>query len=76
MRKESTNAESLGRLGKQAHGQVGRWADRSGLAGTPSPGPPRLKKAPAAVHHPLPQGGEGIVKDYAEPKKERLVGLS
>jgi len=46
------------------------------LAGTPSPGPPRLKKAPAAVHHPLPQGGEGIVKDYAEPKKERLVGLS
>jgi len=25
---------------------------------TPSPGPPRLKKTPAAVH-PLPQGGEG-----------------
>jgi hypothetical protein len=29
------------------------------LAGTPSPGPPRLKKAPAAVH-PLPQGGEKL----------------
>ena len=27
-------------------------------AGTPSPGPLRLKKTPAAVH-PLPQGGEG-----------------
>ena len=27
-------------------------------ARTPSPGPPRLKKTPAAVH-PLPQGGEG-----------------
>jgi len=30
----------------------------SALARTPSPGPPRLKKTPAAVH-PLPQGGEG-----------------
>jgi hypothetical protein len=28
------------------------------LQGTPSLGPPRLKKAPAAGH-PLPQGGEG-----------------
>ena len=26
---------------------------------TPSPGPPRLKKTPAAGH-PLPQGGEGL----------------
>ena len=26
---------------------------------TPSPGPPRLMKTPAAVH-PLPQGGEGL----------------
>ena len=25
---------------------------------TPSPGPPRLKKTPTAVH-PLPQGGDG-----------------
>ena len=31
----------------------------TGLAGTPSPGPPRLTKAPAAAH-PLPQGGEGL----------------
>jgi hypothetical protein len=46
----------------------------SSLAGTPSPGPPRLKKTPVAVHPPrflgsdgphrgpeigLPQGGEG-----------------
>jgi dTDP-4-amino-4,6-dideoxygalactose transaminase len=30
----------------------------SSLAGTPSPGPLRLKKTPAAGH-PLPQGGEG-----------------
>jgi hypothetical protein len=29
------------------------------VGGTPSPGPPRLKKAPAAAH-PLPQGGEGL----------------
>ncbi len=28
-------------------------------ARTPSPGPPRLKRAPAAAH-PLPQGGEGL----------------
>jgi competence protein ComEC len=33
------------------------WAGRS-PAGTPSPGPLRLKKTPAAVH-PLPQRGEG-----------------
>jgi hypothetical protein len=31
----------------------------SSLQGTPSPGPPRLKKTPAAVY-PLPQGGEGL----------------
>ena len=31
---------------------------KSSLAETPSPGPPRLKKTPAAGH-PLPQGGEG-----------------
>ena len=43
----------------------------SSLTGTPSPGPPRLKKTPAAVH-PLPQGGEGrgseggIVSNQAE----------
>ena len=30
----------------------------SSLAGTPSPGPRRLTKAPAASH-PRPQGGEG-----------------
>ena len=30
----------------------------SSLPETPSPGPPRLKKTPAAVH-PLPQRGEG-----------------
>jgi hypothetical protein len=29
------------------------------VGGTPSPGPPRLVKTPAAVH-PLPQGGEGL----------------
>jgi len=29
------------------------------LGGTPSSGPPRLKKTPAAAH-PLPQGGEGL----------------
>src|SRR5208337_3653425 len=34
----------------------------SSLAGTPSPGPPRLKKTPAAVR-PLPQGGEGQGSD-------------
>jgi hypothetical protein len=34
------------------------------LGETPSPGPPRLKKTPAAAH-PLPQGGEGeIVNNY------------
>ena len=31
---------------------------KSSLAGTPSPGPPQLKKTPAAGR-PLPQGGEG-----------------
>ncbi|SPE29447.1 hypothetical protein SBA2_450063 [Acidobacteriia bacterium SbA2] len=30
----------------------------AGWLQTPSPGPPRLMKTPAAVH-PLPQGGEG-----------------
>jgi len=36
------------------------WLHRSVVANgqTPSPGPPRLKTTPAAVH-PLPQGGEG-----------------
>jgi hypothetical protein len=34
-----------------------RFASNARLA-TPSPGPPRLKKTPAAGH-PLPQGGEG-----------------
>jgi hypothetical protein len=31
---------------------------------TPSPGPRRLEKTPAAVH-PLPQGGEGLVNNCA-----------
>jgi ABC-type nickel/cobalt efflux system permease component RcnA len=38
------------------HGLVSAAA---GSQATPSPGPPRLVKAPVAVH-PLPQGGEGI----------------
>ena len=35
-----------------------RKLQRLPLQVTPSPGPPRLGKTPAAVH-PLPQGGEG-----------------
>ena len=40
----------------------------SPLAETPSPGPPRLMKAPAAGH-PLPQGGEG----YRAKESEALL---
>jgi hypothetical protein len=41
---------------------------------TPSPGPPRLKKTPAAVH-PLPQGGEGLEFPHYpfSPGNERVV---
>jgi penicillin amidase len=42
---------------------------RNILATTPSPGPPWLKKAPAAVH-PLPQGGEGRGNNGALPPSE------
>ena len=37
---------------------------------TPSPGPPRLKKTPAAVH-PLPQGGEGGKPRKAEKSQHK-----
>gem|GEM_PF-4595745 len=39
------------------------WDD---TALTPSPGPPRLEKAPAAVL-PLPQGGEGRLSAVSSP---------
>jgi len=37
---------------------------------TPSPGPPRLKKTPAAGH-PLPQGGEGGDVDDANRSEHK-----
>jgi hypothetical protein len=37
---------------------------------TPSPGPPRLKKTPAAGH-PLPQGGEGGNPDEDERSEHK-----
>jgi hypothetical protein len=53
----------LGGQGLGLSGRALRWTQplkwaQGGTALAPSPGPPRLEKAPAAVH-PLPQGGEG-----------------
>jgi len=45
------------------------------IGGTPSPGPPRLEKAPVAVH-PLPQGGEGSkINPPLAPLGERGQGV-
>jgi hypothetical protein len=53
---------------------MGRWEPIGRNPPRPAQSADGLKKAPAAIH-PLPQGRERIVKDYAEPKKEKLLGF-
>jgi hypothetical protein len=53
-----TSLEGYGGKALLESGKEFQWPLAPGSSATPSPGPPRLMKTPAAGH-PLPQGGEG-----------------